>query len=83
MIGGRGEKIEAGRDQFVQHPRGGAEMRAAALQSGIAAIIVGQPLEIGEGDVGCAHLVEQRPKLDIVAAVQPALQDRIAGEEKR
>ena len=82
MVRGGGEEVEAGRDQLIQHPGGRAEMRAAALQRGIAAIIVGQPLEIGEGDVGCTNLVEQRPQLGVVAAVQPALQDRIAGEEK-
>ncbi len=56
-------------------------MRTAALQRGIAAIVVGQPLEVGEGDVGCAHLVEQRPQLGVIATVQAALQDRIAGKQ--
>ncbi len=82
VVGGGGEEVEARRDQLVQHPGGRAEVRAAALQGGIAAIIVGQPLEIGEGDVGGAHLVEQRLELGVVAAVQPALQDQIAGEKK-
>ena len=82
MVGGGGEEVEARRDQLIQHPGGRAEMRAAALQRGIAAIIVGQALEIGEGDVGCAYLVEQRLELGVVTAVQPALQDRIAGEKE-
>lgn len=83
MVRGRGKEVEACRGQLIQHPGGRSEMRAAALQGGIAAIVVGQPLEIGEGDVGRAYLVEQRPKLGVVTAVQPALQDRIAGEEER
>ena len=83
MVRGGGEEVEARRDQLVQHPGGRAEMRAAALQGGIAAIIVGQAFEIGEGDVGCADLVEQRPELGVVTTVQPALQDGIAGEEER
>src|SRR5258706_16237773 len=57
-------------------------MRAAALQRRIAAIVVGQHLEVGEGDVGGAHLVEQRPQLGIVAAVEPALQDGVTGEQE-
>lgn len=82
VVGGGGEEIEACRRQLIQHPGRRAEMRATALQCRIAAIIVGQPLEIGEGNVGRTHLVEQRPELGVVAAVEPALQDRIAGEEE-
>ena len=82
VVGGGGEEIEACRHQLVQHPGRRTEMRATALQRRIAAIIVGQPLEIGEGNVGRPHLVEQRPELGVVAAVEPALQDRIAGEQE-
>ena len=82
MVGGGREQVEACRDQFVQHPGGRAEMRAAALQRRIAAIVVCEALEIGEGDVGGADLVEQRLQLGVFAAVLTALQDGIAGEEK-
>src|SRR5262249_25621283 len=47
-----------------------------------AAIVVGQHLEVGEGDVGCPYAVEQRRELGIAAALQTALQDGIAGEDE-
>ena len=82
MVGRGREQREARLAELVEHPGRRAEMRAARLQRRIAAIVVGQHLEVGEGDVGCPHAIEQRLELGVAAALQAALQDGIAGENE-
>jgi len=59
-----------------------AEMRATAFQRRIAAIIVGQPLEIGEGNVGARTLSNSGRSSASSRLLSRRCKIEIAGEEE-
>ena len=77
-----GEQVKAGIGQFVEHPGRRAEMRPAAFQRRISDEVVGQDLEVREGNVGAPDQVEQRPQRRILECQQPPLDDAVTGQGK-